>query len=129
MAAWTEETKALAVKMYTEGNPTAENSAELLKEIAEQLEQTANGVRMILIKAEVYVKKEPAKASATTAKTGTAGGGTGRVSKEVQITNLKAAITKAGGSVDAEILDKLTGKAAAYLQSVVEAIAAKSDDE
>lgn len=126
MAAWTEETKALAVKMYTEGNPTAENSAELLKEIAEELEQTANGVRMILIKAEVYVKKEPAKAAATTtgAKTGT---GAGRVSKEVQITNLKAAIEKAGGTLDAEILDKLTGKAAAYLQSVVEAISAKEE--
>ena len=95
MAAWTDETKALAVKMYTEGNPTADNSAELLKEIAENLDQTANGVRMILIKAEVYVKKEPAKATAGAAKTGAAGTGAKRVSKEVQIGNLKAAIEKA----------------------------------
>lgn len=128
MAAWTDETKALAVKMYTDGNPTADNSAELLKEIAEELEQTPNGVRMILIKAEVYVKKEPAKASASTAKTGAAGGeGTKRVSKEVQINGLKAAIEAAGGTVDTEILDKLTGKAAAYLQSVIEKVSAKDE--
>lgn len=118
---WTDELKAQVVQMYKDANPTAENSAELVKEIAESLEASPNGVRMILQKADVYVKKAPATKS-TTAKAG--GEGTKRVSKEDQIAALSAAIEAAGGKVDSEILSKLTGKAANYFVEVIKAVSA-----
>ena len=43
--------------------PTPETSMEVVKEIAEELDESPNGVRMILTKAGVYVKKTPAKAA------------------------------------------------------------------
>ena len=41
------------------------------------------------------------------------------MSKEASIAALKAAIKARGKAVDEEILDKLTGKAAVYLTSVI----------
>lgn len=114
MAAWTDETKAAVIKAYTASNPTAETSIEIIKEIAEEYEQTPNGVRMILVKANVYVKKDASAAS----KGATKEGGT-RVSKEAQLDALKAALKDNGLPIDEEILDKLTGKAAAYFVSVI----------
>lgn len=121
--AWTPETKQQAIDAYLKAEPTPETSTEIIKEIAEDMEQSANGVRMILVQAEVYVKKEPAAGATktTTAKTGDA---PKRVSKEAAIGSLTAAITKAGGTLDNEILEKLTGKAALYFVSVIEAICA-----
>lgn len=126
--AWTDELKQKAIDMYLAGNPTAENSVELIKEIAEDLEQSPNGVRMILVKAEVYVKKaETAGATKTTTAT-KEGDAPKRVSKEASISALVEALTSAGAPVDNEILSKLTGKAAVYLTSVVAALV-KEDDE
>ncbi len=118
--AWTAEQKAEAIKQYTDANPTAETSTEIIKQIADDMEQSANGVRMILVQAEVYVKKD----AATTTKPATTkeGDAPKRVSKETSITALVKAITAAGGVVDNEILDKLTGKAAVYLTSVINTI-------
>lgn len=115
--AWTEEQKSQAMAAYKAGNPTPENSTELIKEIAEEMDQSPNGVRMVLVQAGVYVKKEAAAASK---KEGSAEG-TKRVSKESQIAALKAKIEEVGGKVDEEILDKLTGKAAAYFVTVLDA--------
>ncbi len=116
--AWTEEQKESAIEAYTSGNPTPETSTELIKQIAEDMEQSANGVRMVLVQAGVYVKKD---ASATTAKTKTAAGGdkAPRVSKDSQIAELRAIIEAKGAEVDDEILSKLTGKAAAYFAKVM----------
>ena len=113
--AWTQEQKDKLVADYLASEPTAETSAEICKELAEELEQTANGVRMILIAAGVYVKKEPAKA-ADKATTGTKAAPEAgkRMSKEAQIKELSNLITTRGLKLDTEILDKLTGKAAAY---------------
>ena len=123
MAAWTDELKKQAIDAYTGANPTPETSTELIKEIAEDMEFTPNGVRQVLIQAGVYVKKEPAKGGTAT-KGGTAAKATGdkapRVSKEDQIAGLKAAIEAKGAEVDEEVLSKLTGKAAAYLTKVLE---------
>ena len=85
------------------------------------MDQTSNGVRMILIAAGVYIKKDPAKPAEKTSTGGTkaAGDGTKRVSKESQINALKAAIEASGAEVDDEILDKLTGKAAVYFLSIM----------
>lgn len=121
MATWTEEQKDKAKEMYLEANPTPETSVEIIKDIAEELDQSPNGVRMVLVQAGVYVKKEAA--SGTSSKTTAAKGeGTKRVSKESAIADLKALIEERGGVVDSEILDKLTGKAAVYLTQVIKAL-------
>ena len=120
MSSWTPELKQKAIDLYQEKGPTAENSTELVKEIADELELTANGVRMVLIQAGVYVKKEAGASSESKSTSGTkaAGTGTKRVSKEDTINALKDKIRAAGKEVDDEILDKLTGKAAVYLASL-----------
>lgn len=120
MAAWTEETKAQVVEMYEKAEPTPETSTEIIKDIAEEMDASPNGVRMILVQAGVYVKKEAgAPAGAKAGKSAEGGEGTKRVSKESQIAALRAAIEKAGKDVDDEILSKLTGKAAAYFVTIV----------
>jgi hypothetical protein len=114
--AWTDEIKAKVIQSYKDANPTPETSTEIIKDIADEFEQSPNGVRMVLVQAGVYVKKE----AAPTGKTEKASGeGTKRVSKESSIAALKAAIKAKGAEVDDEILDKLTGKAAVYLTSVI----------
>ena len=55
--AWTDESKEQAVEMYQDAGATAETSMEIVKDIAEELGESPNGVRMILTKAEVYVRK------------------------------------------------------------------------
>ena len=115
--AWTEEQKVKAIAAYEAGGPTPENSTELIKEIAEELEQSPNGVRMILVQAGVYVKKEASASTGT--KTKASGDAPKRVSKESQIAELRVAIEAAGAEADDEVLDKLTGKAAAYFAGVI----------
>ena len=116
---WTDESKAQAVSMYEEAEPTPETSMEIVKDIAEELDESPNGVRMILTKAGVYVKKTPAAKSSggSTAK----GGGT-RVSKAAAAEALIAALSDAGQPVDEEIIAKLTGKASQYFTSILTAI-------
>lgn len=114
--AWTEELKAKVIEAYEGANPTPETSTEIIKDIAEEFEQSPNGVRMVLVQAGVYVKKEAGKAEGGSAPKET---GAKRVSKESSIAALKAAIEKRGKRVDDEILDKLTGKAAVYLTEVL----------
>ena len=111
--AWTDEAKAQAVEMYTVEEPTPENSMEIVKDIAEQLEESPNGVRMILTKAGVYVRKTPARSSSN----GSSGGG--RVSVAGAQSDLTSALTDAGQEVDAAIISKLTGKAAVYFTGIV----------
>lgn len=118
--AWTDEQKAQAIAAYKAGDPTPENSTELIKEIADEMEQSANGVRMILVQAGVYVKKEVAASGTTKTKTSTGSGEKApRVSKEAQIAELTSVIESRGAEVDAEILSKLTGKAAAYFVKIL----------
>ena len=51
--AWTDEKKDEAVSLYEEQQPTPETSMEIVKEIADQLDESPNGVRMILTRAGV----------------------------------------------------------------------------
>jgi len=95
--AWTDESKAQAVEMYQEQEPTPETSMEIVKDIAEELGESPNGVRMILTKAGVYVKKSPATGAAKSS-----GGFSARVSE-----------------IDDDIIDKLTGKASVYFTGVI----------
>lgn len=115
--AWDDDKKAQAVAMYEEAEPTPETSMEIVKDIAEELDESPNGVRMILTKAGVYVKKTPAAKSSG----GTTGGST-RVSKAAAQEALTAALSDAGQSVDEEIISKLTGKAAQYFTSIITTI-------
>ena len=117
--AWTDEQKAEVIEAYEAANPTPENSMEIVAEIAEQFEQSPNGVRMVLTKAGVYVKKAPA-AKAASSNSGSTGGG--RVSKAAAIESLTAALSDAGQEVDEEIVSKLTGKAAMYFAGVISAV-------
>ena len=114
---WTDESKAEAVELYTDANPTPETSMEIVKQIADDLGESPNGVRMILTKAGVYVKKTPATKSS-----GGSSGGT-RVSKQAAQDALVAAITDAGAEVDEDVVSKLTGKAAQYFTKVLTAVA------
>ena len=115
--AWTDESKAQAVEMYTEAEPTPETSMEIVKDIAEELGESPNGVRMILTKAGVYVKKSPATGASKST-----GGGTARVSKADAAETLSAAISDAGQEVDNDIISKLTGKASVYFTGIINAI-------
>lgn len=116
--AWDEALKTQAIAAYKAASPTPETSTEIIKDIAEELEQSPNGVRMVLVQAGVYVKKDPATGTATKAKADS-GDAPKRVSKETQINALTAAIEAAGAEADEEILSKLTGKAAAYFTDVI----------
>jgi hypothetical protein len=127
MPTWTDEDKKKVIAAYKAADPTAETSTEIIKEIAEDTGFTANGIRMILVQAGVYVKKEVASSSSKSSTT-KEGGGT-RVSKESQIAALKAILTDNGIEPDDEILDKLTGKAAGYLAGVITQIAEGRGDE
>ena len=117
--AWDDAKKEKAIKMYQEGNPTPETSVELVKEVADELGETANGVRMILSKAGVYVKA--AAAAATGAKKESSASKAPKVSKEDKIAALSAKISAVGLIPDNSILEKLTGKAADYFVTVLEA--------
>jgi hypothetical protein len=119
MATWTEELKQDVISKYEAAGPTPETSTEIIKDIAEEIEMSPNGVRMVLVQAGVYVKKE---ASTTPTKTKTAtGDGSKRVSKESSIAELRQALEDANKPVDEDILSKLTGKAAVYFLSVLKA--------
>lgn len=113
----TDKIKKAIIEEYLANDPTAENTPEIVKDIAENMSLSPNGVRMVLTDAGVYIKKVVASSTASAAKEGTTG--TKRVSKEAAITELKDVISALGKPVDADILDKLTGKAAAYFTSVL----------
>ena len=109
---WTDEKKQEAIDMYVGEEPTPENSMEIVADIAEQLEESPNGVRMILTKAGVYVRKTPAAKSS-------GGSGGGRVSVADAQSSLTDALNDAGQEIDSAIISKLTGKAAVYFTTVI----------
>ena len=120
--AWTDEKRQLVIEQYNEimqneynnDEDRAAASVEVVKELAEIHGETPNGVRLILSKAGAYIKQTKAK-KATESKSG----GT-RISKADAIQILTAMIESVGAEVDEEILSKLTGKAAAYLTTVLQ---------
>ena len=116
--AWTDEKKAEVIAAYEAQNPTPENSMEIVAEIATEFEESPNGVRMVLTKAGVYVKKAPASGGTSKA----SGATSTRVSKAAAIEALTAALSDAGQDVDEEIVSKLTGKAAMYFAGVITAV-------
>lgn len=116
--AWTDEDKQAAIDAYTAEEPTPENSMEIVKMIADDMGQSPNGVRMILTKAGVYVKKAPAASNGSPSTSG----GT-RVSKVAAQEALRNALTDAGVDIDDDIVSKLTGKAAQYFAEAFSKVA------
>ena len=114
--AWDDDKKAAVIAAYEEQNPTPENSMEIVKEIADEFDESPNGVRMILSKAGVYVKKTPAAGSGSSSSTSSGGS---RVSKAAAQEALIAALTDVGAEIDNDIVEKLTGKAAQYFAGVI----------
>lgn len=114
--AWTDESRQTAIDSYVEKNPTPENSMEIVKAIAEEMGESPNGVRMILTKAEVYVKKAAAEGGKSPS---TSGNGGTRVNKESAQQALIAVLTDSGAEIDEDIISKLTGKAAVYFTTEI----------
>jgi len=110
---WDDALKAEVIEAYQDANPTEENTLEIVADLAEQFEKTQNGIRIVLSRAGVYVKKSVA--SSAPKKTGTST----RVNKTEAIANFKKAIEDAGKEVDNDICDRLTGKAAVYLTGLL----------
>lgn len=121
--AWTDEKKAQVIAKYveimnTEYKTDAERAAasvEVVAELASDFGEAVNGVRMVLSKANVYIKKGAGESAGAT-KTTTAA----RTSKADSAQALKNAIAAIDPElVDEEIISKLTGKAAAYFTTVL----------
>ena len=120
MAEWTDEQKEQVVKDYEVAKPTPETSTEIVAKIAEDLDKTVNGVRAVLVRAGVYIKKTPA----TGAKSDTKSTST-RVNKADAIKELKDVISNNSLDVEDDIIDKLTGKAAVYFKGLFEGLTTK----
>jgi len=118
MSTWTPELKEQAIEAYKALNPTPATTSECVKAVAEELGQSPNGVRMILVKAEAYVKAiaVPTKGTAEKATTTT------RVSKADSIADLVSAINDLGQEPDMEVIDKLTGKQAIYFTTILRSV-------
>lgn len=114
---WSDEEKQEVITAYTDANPTPETSTEIIRGLAEDFDKTANGIRMILVKAEVYVKK--AQASGTSSNAAATGDKPARVSKSDSQDALTAIIESNGLEADPAIIEKLTGKAAQYLADIM----------
>ncbi len=117
---WTDEERDEVIKRYKESEPTAENSNDTIKEIAVDLGKTVNGVRSILVRKEIYVKKElTAKKTEGTTST--------KVNKADALASLKEIMEDNSLTVDAAIIDKLTGKAAIYFTTAIKSLTEKED--
>ena len=114
--AWDDDKKADVISQYELADPTPETSMEIVKEIADDVGESPNGVRMILTKAGVYIKKGPAS------KASGASGASKRVSKAAAHAKLASELTDAGREPDMDIIDKLSGKAAMYLAQEILAV-------
>lgn len=115
---WTDELKQEVVEAYEKRDPTPENTMEIVKEVADEFGKTPNGVRMVLTRAGVYVKKTVASGGGTKA-AGSSNGGAKRVNKADAIEALKAKIAGLNQDVDDDICDRLTGKAAVYFTGIL----------
>lgn len=130
-ATWTEEIFAemsakYVARMEEYGDDAPKFSSEVVKEIAEEYGLAANGFRLKLSKAGLYVKKEATSSSASKAEGGAAKTGGARTSKAAAQAELLTALSDAGiasDEIDSDIIEKLTGKAAMHLAGIIRKIA------
>lgn len=124
--AWTDEKRKLVIDEYVNtmeneyatDEERARASMEVVRELSEIHGETPNGVRGILSAAKVFIKKTNASTPAA------ASTGAKRVNKAEAIASLKSLIILAcnndNAAIDADIIDKLTGKAAMYFSGVLQ---------
>lgn len=113
----------LIEKLPEDERPAA--SMDVVAEVAKEFGIPINSARVHLTRAGVYIKKETAKKSASADGEKKAGGA--RTSKAAAHAELKTAFMDAGLSEDkleegADIIEKLTGKAAMFLAEAVRLI-------
>lgn len=122
---WNDELKGRLSELYTELNPSPENTIECVKQATETLNAendaqfSSNGARMILQKAGIYIPQGAATGAKPKAAASGAAGATTRVSKESAVNELREAITSLSAEIDDDILSKLTGKAALYFAAII----------
>lgn len=124
--AWDENTTAEVIAVYkatladlAETGSDAENTRQALAAAAEAVGTSEASARIKLSKEKVYVKVATKK---TEAKPASSGGGK-RLNKADQQAELVAAFADHGVSdLDMEIIEKLTGKAAAHLSEKIRMI-------
>ncbi len=110
MPEWTDELKSEVVNAYKNASPTPENTMDIVTNLAKDFEATPNGIRSILSKATVYIKKATSSAKTSDGKPKST-----RVNKAEAQGILMELIESRGKEVDEDIISKLTGKAALYL--------------
>lgn len=127
---WTDEARTMAVETYKDrmsevaDEDKASHTQEVASNLALEIGCTLNSLRTLLQKAKnpdgtsVYISKAAAKTKAP-AKDGAVAGK--RRGKAESHADLVAAIQAMAGedSLDMEVIDKLTGKAADYITSVL----------
>ena len=122
MSAWTDELKEEVIQRYEEelaafstDEEKASRSVEVVQNLSEEFDKTPNGVRMVLVKANVYVKAQK------TAKPTTSTGTTKRINKAEAQQELKNAIALIDSDlIDEDIIERTTGKAAQYFTEVIQ---------
>ncbi len=108
---YTEEFKEEIKKKYLESDPTANNTVELCKSLADEHGVSANVIRQLLVGAEVYISQGQVTSSKKTTST--------KLDKSKMQDSIQSVIEALGEKVDQDIISKLTGKAANYLSSVM----------
>ena len=115
-----EALKASIKEAYLAGDPTPENTVEIVQQVADDFERSVNSVRMILMGMKddegnsVYIKKEPPKTEAKK-------GGT-RVNKADALDSLTKILESNDLEADEDIIKRMTGKAAMYFTDVIESL-------
>lgn len=114
---WDEEGFKESVRSaYLDSDPSPKTNAEILKQLGEDFDVSPNSIRVFLTRENVYVAEKPSEASSDKETKPTGGK---RISKEAAISALKAKIAASGKTIDNEIIDKLTGKAALYFAELL----------
>ena len=123
---FTEELKEEVILEYKSRMAEFEESQrplhtlDVVKDLATEYGSSANGIRMMLSKAGVYIKKADAPKTSTSA-------APKRMSKEAAHQALVDAIEAFGIEADKDIISKLSGVAAQYLSTVLVTVVLKAE--
>jgi len=123
---WSPELKEEVKAAYLEKNPTAENTVEVIEQVKNtfnekdpELDLSINGIRMVLTKLGVYIKKIP---TSSAAKATEGGDKPKRVNKQDSIDALVKVLEDKNVEIDMDIIGKMTGKAAIYFKEAIDTI-------
>lgn len=109
---WTTELKEEVIGAYLKATPTPENTTDIVEGLAEKFGRSVNGIRRILVLAQVYVTKVAAPTETGDTKPV-------RSSKADIKASLESLLKENNLKADEAILSKMTGKAMEYWGSVI----------